>query len=156
MMRRSVARRAGLTLIELLLVIGILLVLGTVSVVSYTRIKEGTDKNAAKLMVDSTVEAVEVFRSIMNRYPSSEEGLQTLLTPPDDEAEAKKWRDGGGPWLKDGKIPVDPWENELKYELVEEEGTTPTGPPFHIWSLGPDKEDGTEDDIRNWSEEPGT
>ena len=155
MMRRSVARRAGLTLIELLLVIGILLVLGTVSVVSYTRIKEGTDKKATKIMVDSTVEAVTLFQIEIGRYPSEDEGLQALINVPDDEIEAKKWRDGGGPWLKDGKIPVDPWGNELKYEFVEEEGTTPTGPPFHIWSLGPDKEDGTEDDIRNWSE-PGT
>lgn len=155
MMRRSFRRHAGFTLIEVLLVIGILLVLGTVSVVSYTRIKEGADKKATKLMVDDTVNAIRFFQAALNRYPTQDEGLQGLITAPEDEIEAQKWRDGGGPWLENGKIPVDPWGNELKYEPVEDAGTV-TGPPVHVWSLGPDKEDGTDDDIRNWSEDTGT
>jgi len=154
MMRRSLTRRPGFTLIEVLLVIGILLVLGTVSVVSYTRIKAGADKNNTTIMVNSTVDAVGYFHNALNRYPTEEEGLAGLLTPPEDEKEAQKWRDGGGPWLKDGKIPEDPWGNELKYEPVEDDAGA-IGEPFHIWSWGPDGEDGTDDDIRSWSEDTG-
>lgn len=152
-MKRSLRRRTGFTLIEVLLVIGILLVLGTVSVVSYTRIKAGADKNNTTLMVKSTVDAVGYFHAALNRYPTEEEGLEGLLTAPEDEKEAQKWKDGGGPWLKDGSIPSDPWGNELKYEAVEEGAAT--GEPFRIWSLGPDGEDGTDDDIRSWKEDAG-
>lgn len=151
-MNKRVARRVGFTLIEVLLVIGILLVLGTVSVVAYSKIKSGFDKDAAKAMVDDTCRAIDLFYTKMSRYPASDKGLQELTTPPDDEAQANIWKQYG-PFLKDGLIPNDPWGSPLNYEQVETSGTdVQTGPPFHVWSNGPDRTSGTDDDIRNWTE----
>ena len=150
-MKRSFVRRAAFTLIEVLLVIGILLVLGTVSVVAYSRIKAGQDRNTAQLIVQETAKAVEIYQAVMSKLPDSESGLKALIAKPDDEKEAAKWTSGGGPFLKDAKIPVDPWDSELKYEFVGETAASSGGPAFHIWSLGPDKQDGNEDDVRNWT-----
>lgn len=135
--------RVGFTLIEVLLVIGILVVLGTVGVVVYSNVREGANEDMARAMVDDTERAVELFYNDMNTYPG-EEGFAELMQKPEDEKLAERWN---GPYLE--KVPVDPWGGELKYEKVEvEEGST--GPKFHIWSNGPDGEEGTEDDIRNW------
>lgn len=152
MKRSKNTRRAGFTLIEVLLVIGILVVLGTVSVVAYTRIKAGSDKSLAQTIVNNTANAVKIYQTQMGRFPDNEEGLEALTAVPEDERLAEKWRDGGGPYLEGGSIPEDPWGNTIKYELVESDTET-SGPPFHVWSPGPNGQDGDEDDIRNWSTE---
>lgn len=151
----SSLRRRAFTLIELMLVIAILLVLGTVSVVAYRGIKAGADKNATRIMIQGTVRAVDLYQIALNKYPSTDLGLQALITVPDDEKQAEKWRNGGGPFLRDGKIPVDPWGNELKYSLKETTGSTESGPPFRIFSYGPDGQEGTDDDISNYEEKSG-
>ena len=144
--KHSRRRRIGFTLIEVLLVIGILVVLGTVSVVVYSRVREGANKDMAKIMVDDTAQAVEMFYTQMNRYPG-EDGLKELMEKPDDEKEAKRWH------LLLEQIPVDPWGEELKYEKMEVAEDQPTAKPYHIWSTGPDKEDGTDDDIKSWTDD---
>jgi len=87
-------------------------------------------------------------------------GLDALVEEPEDlglEEEGEAGAASGewaGPYLKDGEIPRDPWGNELRYEPLEQtEGVEGNRPPFRVWSLGPDGQDGTEDDIANWSEE---
>jgi len=152
MKNRNHSRRGGFTLIEVLIVIGILVVLGTVSVVAYTRIQAGANKKATSLMIDDTANAVDLYRTAMNTVPETDEGLEALVTAPDDEELAQKWTDGGGPFLKNG-IPRDPWGNELRYEKREIE--TGSGPEYRIWSYGPDKQGGTDDDIANVSEDAG-
>jgi general secretion pathway protein G len=146
--------RRAFTLIELMLVIAILLVLGTVSVTAYMRVKAGADKNSAKLMVDGAVNAVRLYQIALSKYPTNDEGLQALITVPDDEKEAQKWRDGGGPFLTDARIPVDPWNNELKY-AVREGADSDLGPPYRVFSYGPDGQEGTDDDISSYEEKTG-
>lgn len=146
-MNKQTWRRAGFTLIEILLVIGILVVLGGVSVGVYSKIKSNTDKKNAKLLVDSVCAQIDRFQIDMGRYPQGEEGLKELVSSPEDEKDKEKW---AGPYLKDSKIPSDPWGQELKYEKNEDsEGSSK---PYKVWSTGPDKEDGTEDDIKNYKE----
>jgi general secretion pathway protein G len=154
--KRMVSAR-GFTLIEVLLVIGILLVLGTVAVVAYPRIKESADKNTTKIMINETCHAIDIYQTALSRYPATDEGLKALVEPPSDEKLLEKWKSGmnGGPYLKDGKIPVDPWGGELQYELVQTSGSSgavATGPAYHVWSNGADGQSGTEDDVRNWTE----
>lgn len=153
-MKRSQVKRMGFTLIEVLLVIAILVVLGTVSVVAYTRIKQGADKKAAKLMIDQTVDAVNLYQLAVNKFPDTDQGLQALIDPPEEEKEREKWTDGGGPFLRDARIPLDPWGNELKYERLDQTGTA-SGPPFRIISYGPDGQEGGDDDISSYTDESG-
>lgn len=146
----------GFTLIEVLLVIGLLVLLAGVGVVAFGKIKQGADIDATMVKVKNTLEAVKVFQAQMSRYPSKDKGLTELITPPDDDAEKANWH---GPYLEDGKIPVDPWGTELKYDLVDDtsaagtaNGGTPTQVP-HVWSCGPDKTDGSADNIKSWTED---
>jgi len=144
--RRS-TRRVGFTLIEVLLVIAILLLLAGISVGVYFKIQAGSEIDAARILVEEVAGQVDLFRMHMKRYPSSEEGLQELVTEPEDENEAKLWR---GPYLKNKQIPKDPWQEEIKYELLEDENAAA---PYRVYSTGPDKEDGSEDDISSVVEE---
>lgn len=153
MMNRFKTRRTGFTLMEVLLVIGILLVLGTVSVVAYSRIKESSSKDQAKILTQQVTHAVEMYQLQMNTWPSSDEGLGALITAPDGDEEIKaRWEKGGGPYLQNGTIPKDPWGMELKYVKVES-GETTGGAAFHVYSFGPNKQDdnGAEDDIPDWA-----
>jgi general secretion pathway protein G len=146
----------GFTLIEVLLVIGLLVLLAGVGVVAFGKIKQGADRDATLVKVKATLEAVNLFQSQMNRYPTKDKGLTELIQPPDDENEKTMWH---GPYLQDGKIPLDPWGVELKYDLVDDtssagtaNGGTPTQVP-HVWSTGPSKTDGADDNIKSWTED---
>jgi general secretion pathway protein G len=99
----------------------------------------------ADIMVKSTADAVNLYRMDVGTVPDTSAGLQALITKPDNEKEADKWN---GPYLKDGKIPLDPWNNELKYEKLDGE----TGPGFKIFSYGPDGREGSDDDISSYKE----
>ena len=146
-MKSFKSRRKGFTLIEVLLVIGILAVLSTVAVIGFTRIREKAIKDTTKLLVDETAKAVEHYALHMNKYPDTDDGLNALISRPDDDAEKEKW---GGPYLQKG-IPVDPWGNELKYEKVDRDEDA-TGPGFKVFSYGPDGQEGTDDDIASYKE----
>lgn len=155
MNRRYHGAAGGFTLVELMLVVGILLVIGSLAVVGYTRVKGGIDKDAALVLVKRTAEAVDIFYAAMNEYPDDNLGLQALIDPPDDVEEAQIWRDKGGPFLKERKIPKDPWRVELKYMRLE--GDDSSARQYRVYSFGPNKTDdnGSDDDIPRWAEEAG-
>jgi general secretion pathway protein G len=142
--------RKGLTLIEVLLVLAILVLIAGVSVGVYTGIKSDANKDAAKVMVNDVAASVDRFQMDMDRYPAAEEGLRELVERPDDEAEQDKWR---GPYLKNNAVPKDPWGEEIKYERFEGEDASA---PYRVYSTGPDKEDGTEDDISSFEKSEET
>jgi general secretion pathway protein G len=151
-MIRSRTRRSAFPLFEVLLVLGLIAMLAGVAVVGYTRVQGSANKNAAKALVASTAHAVKLYHMQMNSVPTTEEGLAALFTVPQDEKQAQLWRDGGGPFLEESRVPVDPWQQELKYEKVDAGLGDTAGPEFRVWSVGPDKADQTEDDIKSWNE----
>lgn len=81
---------------------------------------------------------LDAFRLHVGSYPTTNQGLQALRTPPADLKNPAKWR---GPYAQK-EIPMDPWGNPYQYELVGPE-------QVRIWSWGADNADGTEDDIAN-------
>lgn len=148
-MKKQMSRRAGFTLVELLAVLGILVLVGGVAVVAYTRVAESGRVKATQALINELANGVDLYRQQMGEYPSQEDGLQALITAPaDDEETARKWTEGGGPFLKKNEIPRDPWGNEITY--VRNEDAT-GGPEYQLYSWGPNKIDdsGGEDDIAN-------
>ena len=150
-MENARARNAAFTLIEVLLVIGILVVLMGAAIVGYTGIKERADKDTTKILIGQTASAVKLYHAHMNTYPTTDDGLKALSSKPDDEKEAERW---SGPYLENGVIPVDPWNNELKYERLDNSDDS-TKPPFRVFSYGPDGQEGTDDDISTIKETSG-
>jgi len=88
--------------------------------------------------------ALERFYLQMGRYPTEEEGLRALRVKLafDDEALAAKW---AGPYLN--ADPKDAWGHDVNYALLEGGDTEAGVGAYKLWSLGPDGQSGTEDDI---------
>jgi general secretion pathway protein G len=85
------------------------------------------------------------YRLHTKDFPTTDEGLKALMTPPAD-ADESTVTGCRGPYLDTDTLSKDPWGNDYQYEY--EGGEFPK-----IWSWGPDKEDGTDDDISNRSTE---
>jgi len=82
--------------------------------------------------------ALEMYRLDMGTYPTTEAGLAALVEKPKNTDPRGKWN---GPYVS--KLPTDPWGLSYRYRrLTEPDGTRTT-----IWSHGPDRRDGTDDDI---------
>ena len=141
----SATARRGFTLTELLIVMAILVLLVSLVGPRILGSKAKADINSVHTQIGMFQTALERYAIDVSRFPSTEEGLQALAEQPVDERIAKKW---DGSYLKQSKLPTDPWDNEYQYEY----------PPTHgqddlpdIWSFGPDGEENTEDDIVSWS-----
>jgi len=142
------------TLIEILLVIAIIAVLAGVLAFSMFGQEDEAKKNAAKLQVQKVSEAIQAYKLNIGHYPKEEEGgIQALVTKPqfEDEKTGENW---AGPYL-DKKQLTDPWGQALNYQEADVGSADAGGKPFKLWSYGPDKQDGTEDDIKNYEEESG-
>ncbi len=153
-MGNRTCRRGGFTLVEVLLVIVILGMLATLAIVNLLPTRESAKIQTTKLLIDQVGSAMERYAIEIGHYPTeSEGGLEALLKIPSFENEklTEKWR---GPYLK--KEAEDQWDNPLNYEPVEAGEAEALTVPYKLWSSGPDGQSGTEDDIKNWSEESAT
>jgi general secretion pathway protein G len=90
--------------------------------------------------------SLELFRLQVGRYPNE---LKELYEKPEDEEAAGKW---AGPYIKDAESLEDPWGNTYQYTGGDEEPEFNSG-RYDLWSMGPDGESNTDDDIGNWTRE---
>lgn len=128
MRRNRPRRRSGFTLMEVLLVLVILVILGSMAAFFVKGPRKQANINAAKSQIGLFKKALEYYEFSVGALPSTTEGLQALRTPPN----------GLEPML-DKEIPFDPWGNPYQYEV--------DGEAFSVWSMGPDGESGSADDI---------
>mgnify|MGYP000954076572 CR=1 FL=1 len=140
--RRS-HRRKGFTLIEVLLVLVILVILVSLVVGTYSSAQRQAQVNAAKSQIGLFKTPLEMYRMNLNVYPSNDQGLEALRTPPANLANPTKWQ---GPYL-DQQIPLDPWDNPYYYAAPGRMNPD----TYDVWSAGPDGQTGTADDIGNWA-----
>lgn len=154
--RRASKRRCGsggFTLVEILLVLAILLMLATVAIVAVGGIREGARVDTTRVLIGELENALDTYSMQVGHYPTDEEGgLKALLEKPNfsDEKLAEKWR---GPYIKTEAR--DSWNLPLNYQVVTGSTSETGGKGYKLWSNGPDGQDGTDDDIRNWSESTG-
>jgi general secretion pathway protein G len=134
--------RRGLTLIEVLIVLTILLIIASLAVTNLIAVQRRAYINAARTQIKAFEQPLHAYYLDFNEYPPS---LDALITPPADLADPTKWN---GPYLDAQAVPLDPWGREYQYLYP---GQYNTDKP-DIWSLGPDGVDGTEDDITNWGQ----
>lgn len=149
-------RSAGFTLIEILLVIVIILLLAGALVVFVLPQQQGAEKNTTKLLLQNVGTALDTYRLNVGHYPNEQEGgLDALLKKPTFENEklGDKWQ---GPYLKPGTQLDDPWGNKLRYEITDMSMATDAekkgGLPYKLFSVGPDGQPDTDDDIKLMSE----
>ena len=145
--RRRMARRQAFTLMEVLLVLVILVVLGSIVVMNFGNVQTGANINAAKSQISTLKTPLGVYRMDINQYPSTSQGLGALRQRPGDLANANKWK---GPYLEQD-LPADPWGNPYQYEFPGRRNPD----SYDLWSFGPDGVNGTADDIGNWPDQQG-
>jgi len=129
-------RRRGFTLMEVLLVLAILVVLGSMVTVGYMQIQRNANRDAAKGQIGLLEDAVQLYALNVGTCPTTQQGLLALREAPSDLKNAAKW---AGPYLSE-ELPIDPWGQAYQYEQISAE-------EFKIWSNGPDGQQGSEDDI---------
>ncbi len=136
----TVRRRNAFTLIELLLVLVILGVLAAVVVPKLAGRGEQARLTAAKADISSLEGALDQFETDAGRYPTADEGLGALVNPPSN---VKAWN---GPYVK--QVPNDPWGHPYIYRYPGIHNTR----GLDLASMGPDGQEGTQDDIDNWTQ----
>ena len=111
-MKRRKKNEMGFSLIELLIV---MVIMGLLAALVGPRMfgKVGKSKqNAARAQMALFETALDTYRLDVGKYPSTEQGLQSLRTKPSDE---EKW---DGPYLPKA-VPKDPWGNPYLYRLTD-------------------------------------
>lgn len=135
----QVNRAKGFTLLEILIAIALLAAITALLVGNLDRILGGGREEVARIFVNETMEGpLMQFRIHMGRFPTTEEGLQALLTRPSEEA--VNWN---GPYLR--RLNNDPWGNPYQYRYPGERNPG----SYDLWSWGPDGVD-SDRNIGNW------
>jgi general secretion pathway protein G len=134
------SRRRGFTLIEVMLVMTIIVIMASFAVIAYGPIQRRAYVNQARIQVQAFKDAIDRFNLDLGTYPPD---LTALRNPPGGMANPQKW---DGPYLGT-EIPADPWGRYYQYQAPGRQNQD----SFDVWSLGPDGNDNTADDIGNWT-----
>ncbi|TPQ28655.1 type II secretion system major pseudopilin GspG [Methylomonas sp. EFPC3] len=140
-MKLTLHRHRGFTLLELLVVLGIIAMLAGIVGPQVMKHMGASKTKAAKVQIEDLAAALDMYKLDEGRYPTTQQGLTALVEKP---AEAKRWN---GPYLRKDKIPLDPWNQEYHYVFPGQHGK------FDLFSLGADEKEGGEgedQDINSW------
>jgi general secretion pathway protein G len=122
----------GFTLIEIMVVVVILGILGSLIVPNIIGRPDEARATAARADIEAVGNALELYRLDNGTYPSTDQGLEALVSQPSGYPEPRRWNADG--YLK--KLPVDPWDEPYLY--FSEERT------FEVYSFGADRKEGGE------------
>jgi len=140
-MRRRRSTQAGVTLIEMLVVVTIIALFAALVAPRMMHQADIAKQTAARSQIGAFLTALASYKLEVGTYPTTEQGLAALRVKPES---ATQWN---GPYLSQ-EIPTDPWGNAYVYKFPGEHGDDPD-----IVSLGADGQPGGEGlnaDIVSW------
>jgi len=135
------AKQRGFTLLEIMVVIVILGILASLVVPNLMGNKDQADHQKAVSDIVALENALDMYKLDNSRYPTTDQGMTALVTKPDSEPVPRNYKSGG--YIK--RLPTDPWQNEYQLLSPGEHGA------IDVFSVGPDGQAGTDDDIGNWA-----
>ncbi|AIN19334.1 type II secretion system protein G [Yersinia rochesterensis] len=130
----------GFTLLEMMVIVIILGLLASLTVPSLMENKNRADQQKALSDIAAIENALDMYKLDNGHYPTESQGVISLVIKPTDLPIPRTYPNSG--YIR--RLPKDPWGNSYqmnnpgRYEDID------------IFSSGPDREVGTEDDIGNW------
>lgn len=131
----------GFTLIEVMVVLLIIGIMASFVAPQILGNQEEAQLKKAAVDIQQLEGALEMYKLKNNVFPSTEQGLEALVSQPVIEPIPRNYPSDG--FIK--RLPQDPWGNDYLLLNPGEMGN------IDIFSVGPDGEPGTEDDIGNWN-----
>lgn len=135
-LRRAAA--AAFTLMEIMLVVTIIALLAGLAIFKMGGVVGVGETAAARADLQSFRTALIAYRATAGTFPSTAQGLQSLVRRPEGEPKPLMWRK-----VFDGDIKQDPWRHDFVYKCPGDKNTT----SYDLYSVGEDGRPGTEDDI---------
>jgi len=129
---------AGFTLLELLVVLGILALLAAIGYPQVLRYLGAARTETAKAQISALATSLELYALDNGGFPSQQVGLKALVQAPPG---SKRWR---GPYLKRAEALIDPWGTPYQYKVPGRAA------PFELATLGRDNTpggDGEDQDV---------
>lgn len=131
----------GFTLIEIMVV---MVILGLLVAIVAPNIMGRSDQakiTVAETQLTNISKALDLYRLDNSHYPSTQQGLEALVSRPSGSPEPKNWNPDG--YMK--SVPLDPWDSEFQYVSPGREG------PYDLYSKGSDGQDGGDGDASDIS-----
>ena len=142
-MKHSKHKQSGFTLIEVMVVV---VILGILAAILVPKVMDRPDQariTKARQDIRALEAALNLYRLDNYVYPTTDQGLEALVTRPTGSPEPKNWKSGG--YIK--KLNKDPWGNDYLYLSPGEHGE------IDVFSLGADGAPGGEGpnaDLGSW------
>jgi general secretion pathway protein G len=140
-MQSNHQKQAGFTLLEIMVVIVILGILASMVLPNLLGNKEKAERQKVVSDITTLESAMDMYKLDNSRYPTTDQGLEALVSKPDVDPQPRNYREDG--YIK--RLPSDPWGNTYLLLSPGENGK------YDLFSPGLDGEEGTEDDIGNWN-----
>ena len=141
------SREAGFTLTEIMVVVFIIGLLSSVVLFNVLGARTDAQVKTAKVNISAMSQALEQYALDAYDYPSEQQGLEALISRPDNLPAGASYRTGG--YLQKSSIPLDPWGRPFVYERPGDK----SGRAYDLYSLGADGKEGGDEldaDIGNW------
>lgn len=141
-LNKKLKKQQGFTLIELMVVVVILAVLAAIAVPQFMDRPDEARVVKAKQDIGAISSALQLYKLDNYRYPTTDQGLEALVTQPTSEPTPKNWK----PYLQ--QLPQDPWGRDYIFLSPGEHGD------YDLYTLGADGEEGGEGvdaTIGNWN-----
>jgi len=133
-------KQHGFTLIEIMVVVVILGILAAAVVPKIMSRPEQARIEKTKHDIAALESALNIYKLDNYQYPSTDQGLESLVTKPSGAPQLRNYKKGG--YIK--KLNKDPWGQEYLYLFPG------THTDLDLYSLGPDGQP-SDDDIGNWN-----
>ncbi len=131
----------GFSLIEVMVVLLIIGIMASMVAPQILGNQEEAQLKKAAVDIQQLEGAMEMYKLRNNSFPTTEQGLESLVSAPSIEPIPRNYPEGG--FIR--RLPDDPWGNPYQLLSPGEMGMV------DIFTNGPDGEPGTEDDIGNWN-----
>jgi general secretion pathway protein G len=137
----STPRATAFTLMEMLLVLGIIALLVGMGTYMMVGVLGDAEEGKAKADIQTLKASLIRYKTKGGIYPTTEQGLEALVNRPTDGPQPRSYKT-----LLAKEALIDPWGFEYQYRRPGKHNPD----EFDIFSLGKDGQEGTEDDVGNW------